>query len=109
LNNTTTARALLVLFERLAQGRAVDTRSDAEMVRILGRQKASPNAIMAGVPTGIVVAHKTGNITRIHHDAAIVYAPKPYVLVILVRGMDDLDKSAALMATLSKAIYDSPR
>jgi beta-lactamase class A len=109
LNNTTTARALLVLFERLAQGRAVDKSADAEMVRILGRQKASPNAIKAGVPTGIVVAHKTGNITRIHHDAAIVYAPKPYVLVLLVRGMDDLDKSAALMATLSKAIYESPR
>jgi beta-lactamase class A len=109
LNNTTTARALLALFERLAEGRAVDTASDAEMVRILGRQKASPNAIMAGVPAGIVVAHKTGNITRIHHDAAIVYAQKPYVLVILVRGMDDLDKSAALMAALSKAIYDSLR
>lgn len=109
LNNTTTARALLVLFERLAQGRAVDTASDAEMVRILGRQKASPNAIVAGVPGGIVVAHKTGNITRIHHDAAIVYAPKPYVLVLLVRGMDDLGKSAALMAALSKAVYDSPR
>jgi len=109
LNNTTTARALLVLFERLAQGRAVDAASDAEMVRILGRQKASPNAIMAGVPAGTLVAHKTGNITRIHHDAAIVYAPKPYVLVLLVRGMDGLDKSAALMAALSKAIYDSPR
>ncbi len=109
LNNTTTARALLVLFERVAQGRAVDKSSDAEMVRVLERQKASPNAIKAGVPAGTVVAHKTGNITRIHHDAAIVYAPKPYVLVLLVRGIDDLDKSAALMAALSKAIYDSPR
>jgi beta-lactamase class A len=109
LNNTTTARALLVLFERLAQGRAVDKESDAEMVRILGRQKAYTNAIAGGVPPGIIVAHKTGNITRIHHDAAIVYAPQPYVLVLLVRGIDDPDKSAALMAALSKAIYESPR
>ena len=109
LNNTTTARALLVLFERVAQGRAVDKSSDAEMVRVLERQKASPNAIKAGVPAGTLVAHKTGNITRIHHDAAIVYAAKPYVLVLLVRGIDDVDRSAALMAALSKAIYDSPR
>jgi beta-lactamase class A len=109
LNNTTTARALLVLFERLGQGHAVDKESDAEMVRILARQKAFPNAIAAGIPAGIVVAHKTGNITRIHHDAGIVYAPQPYVLVLLVRGIDDLDKSAALMAALSKAIYESPR
>ncbi|MEN3338579.1 MAG: hypothetical protein V7647_2255, partial [Acidobacteriota bacterium] len=49
---------------------------------------------------------KTGNITRIHHDAAIVMAPRPYVLVILVRGIEQLEKSAALMAALSKAVYD---
>lgn len=109
LNNTTTARALLVLLERIAEGRAVDKGSDAEMVRILARQKVSPDAIPAGVPAGTVVAHKTGNITRIHHDAAIVYAAKPYVLVLLVRGMDDLQKSAAVMAAMSKAVYESPR
>jgi beta-lactamase class A len=109
LNNTTTARALLVLLERIGQGRAVDRESDAEMVRILSRQQISPDAIPAGVPAGIVVAHKTGSITRIHHDAAIVYAQKPYVLVVLVRGLDDLRKSAALMAAVSKAVYESAR
>jgi beta-lactamase class A len=107
LNNTTTARALLVLLERIAQGHAVDRESDAEMIRILSRQKVSPDAIAAGVPRGIVVAHKTGNITRIHHDAAIVLAPRPYVLVILVRGMEELDKSAALMAAVSKIVFES--
>jgi beta-lactamase class A len=107
LNNTTTARALLVLLARIAQGTAVDKDSDAEMVRILARQKVSPDAIPAGVPAGIVVAHKTGNNTRIHHDAAIVLARRPYVLVILVRGMDQLEKSAALMASVSKAVYES--
>ena len=45
LNNTTTARALLVLLERIAEGRAVDKESDAGMVRILARQKVSPDAI----------------------------------------------------------------
>jgi beta-lactamase class A len=61
------------------------------------------------VPSGIVVAHKTGSITRIHHDAAIVYAPRPYVLVVLVRGIDDTEKSAAVMAAVSKAVYESQR
>jgi beta-lactamase class A len=109
LNNTTTARALLVMLQRLAQGRAVDREADAEMVRVLARQKVSPDAIPAGVPTGVVVAHKTGNITRIHHDAALVYAQRPYVLVVLVRGIDDLQKSTALIAAVSKAIYESTR
>jgi beta-lactamase class A len=53
------------------------------------------------------VAHKTGNITRIHHDAGIVYGPRPYLLVVLVRGIDDEKKSAALIADLSHTVYEA--
>ena len=106
LNNTTTARALLVLFEKLARGGAVDAESDAEMIAILKRQKFN-DAIPAGLPAGVAVAHKTGTITRIHHDAGIVYAGRPYVLVILVRGMDDEKQSSALIAQLSRLVFAS--
>jgi beta-lactamase class A len=103
MNNTTTARGLLVLFEKLANGKAVDVKTDAEMVAILKRQKFN-DAIPAGVPAGTPVAHKTGTITRIHHDAGIVFGPRPYVLVLLVRGLQDEKKSGALMAQLSKIV-----
>ena len=106
LNNSTTARGLLVLLEKLAKWQAVDRESDGEMIEILKRQKFRA-AIPAGLPAGTPVAHKTGNITRIHHDAAIVYGPRPYVLIVLVRGIDEQKKSAALIADLSKMIYES--
>jgi beta-lactamase class A len=106
LNNTTSARALLVLLEAMAKGRAVDAAADREMVAILERQQFN-DAIPAGVPPGTRVAHKTGNITRIHHDAAIVFAKRPYVLVVLVRGIEDQKVSAALIATLSKQVWES--
>jgi beta-lactamase class A len=109
LNNSTTARGLLTLFERLAHGRAVDPKSDALMVAVLKRQKFN-DAIPAGLPSGpktIEVAHKTGNITRIHHDAGIVFARRPYVLVVLVRGIQEQKESAALIAAVSKAVYAS--
>jgi beta-lactamase class A len=106
MNNTTTARGLLVLLDRIAHGQAVDAKADAEMAEILKRQKFN-DAIPAGVPSGTAVAHKTGNITRIHHDAAIVFAPRPYVLVLLVRGIEDQKQSAALMAELSRLIYEA--
>lgn len=104
LNNSTTARGLLTLLERIASGRAVSRDADAEMVAILKRQKFR-DAIPAGVPAGVPVAHKTGNITRIHHDAGIVFAQRPYVLVVLVRGIDDQKKSAALIADISRTVY----
>jgi beta-lactamase class A len=106
MNNTTTARGLMVLLERLAHGAAVGPDADKKMIDILERQKFN-DAIPAGVPAGVVVAHKTGNITRIHHDAAIVLAPRPYILVVLVRGIEDQKKSAALIADLSRAIYEA--
>jgi beta-lactamase class A len=106
LSNTTTARGLMVLLDRIAHGQAVDAQSDAAMIDLLKRQTFN-DGIPSGLPSGTPVAHKTGNITRIHHDAAIVYAPRPYVLVLLVRGIEDQKRSAALMAELSKAIYDA--
>ena len=106
LNNTTTALGLLVLLQRLAHGTAVDAQADAAMIDILKRQKFN-DAIPAGLPDGTPVAHKTGNITRSHHDAAIVYASRPYVLVLLVRGVEDQKKSAVLMAELSRTVYEA--
>ena len=106
LNNTTTARGLAVLLQKLAKGKAVDARADAEMVAILERQKFN-DGIPAGVPEGTPVAHKTGNITKIHHDAAIVYGRRPYVLVILVRGIQDQKESGALMAAISKEVWSA--
>ena len=106
LNNSTTARGLLVLFEKLGRGAAVSKKADAEMIAILKRQKFN-DAIPAGLPASIAVAHKTGNITRIHHDAGIVYAKRPYVLVVLVRGIQEQKDSAAVIAKISRTIYES--
>lgn len=104
LINTTTARGLLQLFDALARGEAVDPESSREMIEILEHQTFN-NGIPAGLPTGTRVAHKTGEITQIHHDAGIVFAPRPFVLVILVHGLADTHDSAALMATITRQLY----
>jgi len=104
LNNTTTARALLTLMTAIAEGKAGDKASTQEMIGILERQKFN-DRIPAGLPPGTKVAHKTGEITRIQHDAAIVFAPKPFVLVVLVRGLDDAKKSAAMTAEIARTLY----
>lgn len=106
LNNTTTARGLFQLLDAIARGAAVDQDSSRQMIEILERQKFN-EGIPAGLPPGIRVAHKTGEITKIHHDAAIVFAPKPFVLVILVRGIADIKVSAALMADITRLLYQA--
>lgn len=102
-NNTTTARGLLTLFEAIGKGQAVSASSSAQMVDILKRQKFV-EGIPAGLPPGTPVAHKTGSITRIRHDAGIVYSNRPYVLVVLTRGIQDSKVADALIASISREL-----
>ncbi|HZR26868.1 MAG TPA: serine hydrolase [Vicinamibacterales bacterium] len=104
LNNTTTARALMTLMEKIASGQAIDTASSKEMIAILERQHFA-SRIPAGLPPGIRVAHKTGEITKIQHDAAIVFADRPYVLVVLIRGLQDEKQGSALAAEISRLVF----
>ena len=76
------------------------------MLAILKRQKFN-DRIPAGLPAGTVVAHKTGEITKIQHDAAIVFAPRPFVLVVLVRGLADSSAGARVAAGIAHEIYQA--
>lgn len=106
LNNTTTACGMGILMRAIADGRAVDADASRQMIAILLKQHFH-EGIPAGLPAGTRVAHKTGEITKIHHDAAIVYAPRPFVLVILVQGLADEKESSALMADVTKLLYSA--
>jgi beta-lactamase class A len=103
-NNTTDAAGLGRLFELIGRGDAVGREASANMIEILKRQTFN-DGIPAGVPAGTAVAHKTGTITAVHHDAGIVYAKRPYVLVVLTRGLTDEKRSAALIAAISRAVF----
>ena len=103
-NNTTTARGLLILLKAIADNQAGDPDSCKQMLDILKRQTFN-EAIPSGLPAGTVVAHKTGEITGAHHDAAIVFAPKPFILVILLKGINDRDDSSKVMGDITRAIY----
>ena len=63
--------------------------------------------IPAELPPGTRVAHKTGWITGMTHDAAIVYPEHgpTYVLVVLTKGIPDEPTAQKLIADLSRLVY----
>ena len=107
LNNTTTARDLQVLLEAIETGRAASRASCDAMRDILLRQEFNEE-IPAGLPPGTRVAHKTGFITGVLHDAAIVYpnGRKPYVLIVLTRDIKEQSVARRLIADISRLVYD---
>jgi len=106
LNNTTTARDLAVLLEAIETGRAA-SRASCDSMRAILLQQEFNDEIPAGLPSGVKVAHKTGWITGVLHDAALVYPPnaKPYVLVVLTRDIPDQTVARALIADVSRLVY----
>jgi beta-lactamase class A len=106
LSNTTTARDLAVLLAAIAEGRAASDSSTLIMLDILTHQEFR-EGIPAGLPQGTRVASKTGGITGINHDAAVIYPPNraPYVLVILTRGFEQPADAQAYMAQVSATVW----
>jgi beta-lactamase class A len=91
----------------LGRGEAVSKKASEEMLEIMGRQQWRTK-IPAQLPAGTRVAHKTGNITGISHDAGVVFPSQapPFVLVILTRGFQDEAVADALAAGISRRIFD---
>ena len=110
MSNTTTARDLAVLMEAIETERAASPASSEAMREILMRQEFNAE-IPAGVPPGTRVAHKTGWITAVLHDAAIVYPEgrKPYILVVLTAGIPDQAVARQLIVDISRLVWEHRR
>ena len=106
LNNTTSAKDLLIIYEKLAKGKIINNESSATMIDILKDQKYD-DIIPKYLPKNIEVANKTGMITGVHHDSGIVFLKdgRKYVIVLLSKNMSDMESGTEMMARISELIY----
>ena len=107
INNRVTAEGLLRILVMLAEGKAFSPALSRRMMDILHGQEFN-QGIPARLPKGARVAHKTGEISTVAHDAGVVYLPKrkPYVLVILTEWDDSTTGRSRTIASISHAIYE---
>lgn len=107
INNRVTARGLLEALLVLQRGEAFSPELTAAMLDILHEQEFR-SGIPAGLPDDAKVAHKTGEISTVAHDAGIVFLPdrEPYAVVILTEWAPDSDGRQEAIARLSRAVYE---
>jgi beta-lactamase class A len=107
INNMVTADGLLKILVMLAEGKAFSPALSRRMMDILHGQEFN-QGIPAKLPKGARVAHKTGEISTIAHDAGVVYLPKrkPYVLVILTEWDPASTGRSRTIAAISHTIYE---
>jgi len=107
LSNTTTAKDLNVIMKGLALQSFLGSKECDAMISILKQQKWN-DMIPKYLPHHVDIAHKTGAITGVHHDAAIIYLPNggAYTLILLSKNLKNFEKGTEQLAKISKTIYD---
>ncbi|HUP87990.1 MAG TPA: serine hydrolase [Longimicrobiales bacterium] len=107
INNRVTATGLLMALRMIAEERAISEDASRHMLDILHGQEFK-RGIPAGLPDDARVAHKTGEISTVAHDAGIVYLPdrEPYVVVILTEWEPSKSGRQDAIAKISRAVYE---
>ena len=102
--HTTSVEDCGLFLERVLDGTNVSPAASAQMLSLLKAQTRT-SKIPAGVPSGVVTANKTGEISVAENDACIVFAPfGTYVIVVLTDH-----GSIANIRSLSTVIYNALR
>jgi len=105
--NTTTARDMDKLFAGLLAGTVVGTAQSHEMIEVLKRQKIN-DRLPSGLPAGATIAHKTGNLEGMAHDAGIVFTPAgPRIVVLLTGDYASYDDVLTLARELAADTYSA--
>lgn len=78
-----------------------------KIIKYMKNQKTRTK-IPAGIPEDIIVANKTGELSTVENDAAIVFAENGiYYLCIMTGDLYDTDEARNIIASVSSAIYNS--
>lgn len=106
INNRVTASGLVGLLRLIGEERAFSPLLSRQMVDVLHGQHFK-SGIPAGLPREARVAHKTGEISTIAHDAGLVYLPdrKPYALAVLTEWDPSTPGRSATIAAASYLAY----
>jgi beta-lactamase class A len=106
IDNLITADDMARLVVALAEGRLAGPDASEACERVLEAQEYR-NGIPAGLPAGIVIGNKTGWITNVNHDVALVRAEgrPPVGLAVLVSAPGTEEEREAGIARVAAAAW----
>jgi beta-lactamase class A len=96
---------MMSFYEKLYDKKLVSQNASNQMLDLL-KQQAINDRIPKYLPEETVVAHKTGELDGVKHDAGIVFSPKGDYIIVLMSDTNDQTHAAEVEAKISKAVWD---
>lgn len=93
-----------MFFLNLWKGNLVDGKNKEKILDSLTNTDFE-NYLPKGLPEGVRIAHKFGTLTHIINDAGIVYAEKPYILIVMSKGIVERE-ATTFIPSFSKVVYE---
>ncbi|BBB90161.1 extended-spectrum beta-lactamase PER-1 precursor [Methylomusa anaerophila] len=104
--NYTSAADLALMFANIYHSRGLPESYGALMMDILTRQQIR-DKLPFYLPAKTVMAHKTGTLTGVEHDAGILFLPGgPYIICVLTGDLAANQQGIQLVASIGKVIYE---
>ncbi|HIQ18730.1 MAG TPA: serine hydrolase [Novosphingobium capsulatum] len=104
---TSTPRAMIALLSAVDRGGALGPQARAVLLDTMTRTSTGRNRIRAGLPAGVVLAHKTGTLSGVTDDVGIVRLPdgRHLAMAIFVAGPENHTVQAGMIARIASALY----
>lgn len=105
--NVTTAKELATMLYNIDNSKFLSIKSKEKIVDYMSHVH-NDRLIPAGLPSGALFVHKTGDIGKMLGDAGIVYAPngKNYIVVMLVNRRYNAPEGKDFIVKASSVIYN---
>ena len=105
-DNWATAHAVGTFFTLLAKRQLISAAASDRMLARLERQQIN-DRLPAQLPSDVVIAHKTGNLTGVTHDAGIIYTKSgPRVVVAMTWDAPD-EEAANFISSIGSLVYSA--
>ena len=102
--NISTPADMLLFLEKLWKGQIVSPAASSDMLSILRLEK--DGWIKSGVPAGVIVANKAGDVDGVKCDAAIVELKgHPYAIVVMTKFLPETVDGGAVITEISRIAF----
>ncbi|MBI2021336.1 serine hydrolase [Candidatus Daviesbacteria bacterium] len=103
---STNASDITLFFEKLYKKEIVSEKTSEKLIELLSSSRLN-NRIPAKLPKDIKIAHKTAELSKLRHDAGIVFLDnEPYLIVLMSSNVKYEDEAVELLADISKEVFD---